>query len=243
MSSSSSWITGKKRKASIAAGESKRQKRSAAKSKPVSRATVQRMILSNLETKHKYTYIPVESASTPDFHLLNGIDTSGTPYAREANKIHMMGLDFRIACVPQSASMERAQLLRYMIVLDKQPNGAAPTIPQILDQTVCLDPALAPRADEYMSRFKTLASEEFWVGHSTQDQTNMHSRHIYIDLNKVLGKDAIVQYTTTTNTIGAIAKNSLYFIILPSNQAQLSGYGPYPYIDYSASASLTFKDA
>lgn len=243
MSSSSSWITGKKRKASMAAGTAKRARRESRRAPPINRATVQRMILSNLETKHKYKYIPVESASTPDFHLLNGIDTTGLPYSREGNKVHMMGLDFRLVCVPQSAQMERAQLLRYMIVLDRQPNGAAPTIPQILDQTVCLDPALAPRADEFMPRFRVLASDQFWVGHSTQFAPNMYSRHVYIDLNSVLGKDAIVQYTTTTDTIGAISKNSLYFIILPSNQAQLSGAGPYPYIDYSATASLTFKDA
>lgn len=68
-----------------------------------------------------------------DIYLLNGIDAGTQAYQRVGRKVRYLSL--RVKGVANLEGVTRANVLRMIVVWDKQPNGALPTYSQIFGNT------------------------------------------------------------------------------------------------------------
>lgn len=101
------------------------------------------------------------------------------------------------------------QIHRIMLVLDKQPNGAAFTIPQLLTSTS----ELGIRNLEYRNRFRVLYDRRLVLNASGESG----SRKVWEIYRRF--RIPVVFNASTTSTVSDIMENSLYLIVIGSNTA------------------------
>lgn len=242
-----------KRRESFRASKGKysASKRSAAVGAKRSVSEIKRIALSVVETKHRGNAF-TDDLDVPNYYYLNGIAQGDGDTNREGSRVNMSSLEIRASCYPGIATSDinRGTML---IVLDRQCNGAAPTLGDIYDTASgTIDPTIALRNSKYLERFKVVYRDDFVVGFksrqggggtwSSAGEKAVHMIHKYIDLTKVLkDKDRLIRYGSGVDTINAISTNSLYCIMFPSNQTDLSSGTDYA--KYSVNCKLNFKDA
>lgn len=186
----------------------------------------------------KYLDVTVNQAlnSTPFFQLLNGLVPGTGASQRVGMKVTVMSIQANFRVVTTAATGVD-QYCRYMIVLDRQPNGLAPAaITDILNiSSVNGLKNLASR-----KRFNLMIDKHFAMGSTLNDAThpgsipNIRLYRIYMKLRRPL----VIEYNTgTAGTVADISTNSIHLVGIGSVAAgatdcQLSGYVRVRYIDF-----------
>lgn len=195
------------------------------------------------ELKYLDTYINAQlPAITGLLTLLNGMILGSTPGTRQANEISCTSIQFRASYRVDDAYTIAGPTYRHLIVWDAQSNGASPTLGDILDQSVIVNPMLAPYKREYQKRFKILYdkagsmntthaySSEQTAGPPITTTTTEVYEYMYYAKGKVpLSRVTKYRNAQNTGTITDIATNSLFSIwVCPTNSVNLTcGYRLY----------------
>jgi len=98
--------------------------------KPVSYKTVKKLINKNVEYKFKDTTV-VDTDIAATLRLLNGMQQGDTPSARDGRKITVKSIEIDGLV----KAVDEPNMSRHMLVYDKQANGAAPVVTDILDSS------------------------------------------------------------------------------------------------------------
>lgn len=127
-----------------------------------------------------------------------------------------------VALAP-SGTMDGNAYGSFIVVLDTEPDGAAPSLSEIYGTGVVTDPLLAPRNVNFLSRYKVLMRRDFSLCGETNSGVdgarNLLFRE-YVDLRRLAIEDRKVRYGTTA--AGVPNKNSIYVIYFTSSQSTFS---------------------
>lgn len=140
--------------------------------------------------------------------LLNGCTQGDGPSNREGTQIHIKSIQIRVRTEFNAADAS-AGPVRFVLVQDKQPNGAAPTVANIYSVTTAaaID---ALRNLDNRKRFKILADRTYVM---SQNGTPGFQDDIY------LKKPIVTQYNSgNAGVVSDISSNSLY-VLIASDQA------------------------
>lgn len=170
--------------------------------------------------------------TTATLTLLNGMTLGDTVSSRDGDSIVPTSIQFR-ARFSHSQNGLTDLVVRHMIFWDAQPNGAAPTVGDVLDQATITNAVDAPYKRQYQKRFKIVYDKTFVSSPNMADPANATTQV----LQKITWKKAkkalnrMVKYRNAQNTgvITDLATNSLYSLWVTSNsQGQLTcGYRMY----------------
>lgn len=165
-----------------------------------------------INTEFKYSYqigtdVPLDNFSTPAIYLMNGL-VQGTD-ADNRNGRSILVKSLQCALNVEMIGTETDTKFRFMVVIDKQPNGAVATVSQILQSTGTENSLMAPRNLNNRKRFVILKDQVMSLNEGVRRvgfikyyrKLNMHTTYNSSD----------------TGTITDIATNALY-VILWSNK-------------------------
>lgn len=160
----------------------------------------------------------VDSADATSISLfvLNAVADGVNNFERIGRKMAMRSLYIQLAVELNAAAVLNASYVRMIVVLDRQPNGALPTVPNVLLLPASgnlLTEMLSPNNLNNSKRFVTL-----W-DHRVTFQRNFISGRL---VQKYIPLSQSVQFNGTGGTIGNIATNSLILIMI----GDVAGGGP-----------------
>jgi len=157
-----------------------------------------------------YKFIIPSTGVAQCFVLLNGVAT-GTDFTdRIGRKILMKSLFIRGLIYPQDTTVLN-NMCRMIVVYDKQANGTAPVITDVLKT----DSATAQLNLNNRDRFEVIFDKQWTAGAMNTTATQTYSNapvHRSVKLYKRLNHE--VQFGGTTNAIGSIQTGSLYLFTL-----------------------------
>lgn len=157
------------------------------------------------EWKYLDTTTAVAVNTTGSITLLNGMARGTTALTRIGQKINIKSIEIRTVNFA-TLSTGINQVHRMFIVQDKQCNGAAPTISQILASTG----TFAPRNLENRKRFRIMWDKFFVVGPTANENANV----VQVGYKKFRGRGLTVDYNTgNAGTVADISTNSLHFVV------------------------------
>ena len=172
----------------------------------------------NAEVKYKqFAFYPTAQLAG-SLTLLNALNqgTSGEN-ARVGQSVRFKSIDIRMM-IDNNDSTDLP--VRYMLVRDRSPNGALPSIGDILDTSLA-NPVRTFRNLDYTKRFTVLWDHVEMMTSKTHASRNLVFRQKYIDLEskaKGKGKDKSVNETNyglgTAGNITDISENAYYFIAI-----------------------------
>lgn len=189
-----------------------------------------------LRIEKKYVDNIVAASPTdgvPTATLLNGIAQGDGPDQRNGRQITMKSIQLRLMISPTDGGTAIAGNVRIVLLLDRQPNSAAPTISDVFTGTN----AMTLTNLDNRQRFQILGDMVYDVG----GQINLTAAPVagggFPARNCVYYRKYghTVTYNGTTNAIGSIASNSIYLICLsansPSTGFQVQGYARVRFTD------------
>lgn len=151
--------------------------------------------------------------------LLNGCTQGDDIANREGRQITMRSLEIKLTNFATSGD-GLDQFQRVLIVLDKQANGSAPAITDILTA----NNVSAPRNLNNSKRFKIILDKRFYLNASTES----FSAVIWKKYKKLFTQ---VQYNTgNAGTVADITTNSLYLVTLGNRIAGVTAGSTQGYI-------------
>lgn len=175
-----------------------------------------------IELKWNDSNISLTIDPTPTaVQLLNGIGTGDDPTDdRIANEIILTSLQWRGYCFTNIDAIA-APAIRMMIILDRQPNGAAFTIGTLLDNSIISSNIFAPYNHNFYKRYKILYDELFTITQQTwnqyQENTTTHFTTVdaMTETNRIIqGKIPLnsyrVKYIDNGATIASIATGAVW---------------------------------
>lgn len=203
---------------------------------------IKRIALSTAETKAHFVKVSQSDLAVADYHLINGLTQGDTEVDREGSKVLGSSIEWRFICANVSGTPDPT-IYRLLVVMDRVPDGISMSLTDLLNINSGSDPVIAMRNTNYLERFKVLMDRTYSIGATSSSYggtpNTMHD-HGYIDLSRLEDKDRLVRYIGTGNTIAEININSIYFIVVPSNQTAFSA--PSAYAQYSFNTKYNFKD-
>lgn len=212
-----------------------RRKRDLSLSSKRSAKQIRRIAQRDVERKRFNTAISQFSVGTGGAVVLNNVAAGDDSNEREGRQITMKGLTCNVGVAPVGTEVTFGW---WAIVLDRDPQGASPTVDQIYGGN-STDPAFVNRNPSYIDRFKVLKRCDFQVGSVSSGQFG-HWRE-YVDLESVLSeKEARVRYTSTSGTTAAVNTNALYWVYGISNQSAFGASVDVPAM--TAELQLVFID-
>lgn len=161
--------------------------------------------LSMLNTEDKFRdnfQTSFSSTTTPSLTLLNELGQGTAESNRIGASVKNKSIYIRFFC-DNNQSNPAPQYVRYMIVKDKQPNGAVPAITDILNGSTIQSARQINKA----KRFQVYRDEVFYVDNNTKAG---HVETIFVDLKD--GQDDHTEYSGNSGTITDISTNAYYFI-------------------------------
>lgn len=193
------------------------------------RQVVRRAMLKNTEKKHVHlqnNLIPISNAG--DLFHVNKVGLGANDYQRIGNKIKMVRLGIRGCLLPstENVAVDVYNDVRMLVIYDRQPNGAAPLLAQIL--TYPTDPN-SPRNPDYTDRYLTLADRSFLVYNKAGQY--YHGNKFRINIKKQLR----TQFGGDGNGIADITHGSIYVIFLSD-----SLLADHPFVKYNT--AYTYSD-
>jgi len=198
------------------------------------------------ETKYRITATGVVPLDIPYYYLVNGIPQGDSASQREGSRVNCKSLEIRGLASATSSTVEPTSAF-WALIEDRQPNGAGFTIGDVYDLGGSGDPVIAMRNQDKIERFKVLAREDFTIGFTyggtIQNGSGVPSQlafHKYVDLSKLNARDSMLRYSGSGSTITALQTNSLYLVVVPSNQTAFSAGSLYQ--NTSFEVKLNFSD-
>lgn len=149
--------------------------------------------------------------------ISQGIDTS----QRIGNEVNVTSLQFR-AILRTNVLQLATSTVRMLIVKDKGPDGAAPSIGQILDTTTISRTTIAPYNRNNSDRFKIIYDKLFSISpNGTRDSVdtagNINADVLIekeLNFKKKFKMGHKMKFTGTGSGLSFVASNSLLFIVL-----------------------------
>lgn len=175
----------------------------------------------NAEFKYLDVNNSTTSSTTAAFVLLNGMQTGDTASTRDGQSIKMAKLFFQFtASINASAT---TTVGRVILLVDYQPNAAAPPIGGLLSSTTNV---LSPLALGNAYRFRILRDVKYQL---SANGTQIFRRKFYLTLNEH------TKYSTTNvGDISDILSNSLYLVHMSdqaTNTPSISYYSRLRFVD------------
>lgn len=176
-------------------------------------------------------------STTPTFDLLNGIQEGSSFYNRIGRRINMVSLHLRGQIIVTGLGAGASEYLRVMVVYDRQPNGAAPAIADLL---LDYNNAGATTTSSFShinmnnaDRFVMLADIPIAIPWNAQvaqlgdagavmDRTKNE-----VNINRFIRlKDLETHYKSSTNpaAIGDIATGALWLVTVGNQNAATAGF-------------------
>jgi len=152
-----------------------------------------------------------EVTTTATLNLINGVATGSDFTDRIGRKIKMTSWSIRAFWAPTDSLVDTSTM-RFMIVLDLQPNGAAATITDILKSSNVVSQLNLNNRD----RFRVLMDKVVTSGPLTAAFVGTPITGSFKKYKKCM-QDVI--FSGTLSTIGSIATGALYFVTLGNNGA------------------------
>jgi len=169
--------------------------------------------------------------TTGSVTMLNGVAT-GTDFTdRIGRSITMKSVLIQGYTETEDTDVA-ATLCRVMIILDKQPNAALPTIANIFNAATSSAPLNLTNRD----RFRVIMEKMFVCGYYNKTATFSLGDQTSKLVKKYIKMNIPVTYNGTGATIAAIQSNSLLLVTL-GNQAAGAGY------TFKGSVRVRFVDA
>lgn len=146
--------------------------------------------------------------------LLNGLTQGDGVSNREGDSISPTSIQCRAAAVQANTSIGADVVWRHIVFWDAQPNGAAPTMGDLLDQAIITQAAYAPYKRQYQKRFKIVYDNMFKTSPNMADPANPTTQITQplrlIQFKRSLNR--VVKYRNAQNTglVNDLATNSLY---------------------------------
>lgn len=161
-----------------------------------------------VDTALTTTIIPTTATIT----LLNGIAT-GTDYTnRIGRKITIKSILFRATVVPNTSSNTPAgDTTRHMIIYDSQPNGAAPAIADILQNSSINDPLNLNNRDRFrvlFDQYVTMEAAQYAAGTLTAGSPGARQIKLY----KKCNLEQI--FNNTGSTVASIQTGAVYYVVI-----------------------------
>jgi len=154
------------------------------------------------EKKFLDSYLNVASINTitPTFLLVNGVGAGTGFNERVGRKIKIKSIQLNGVVIVGTAVPARVRL---MLVLDRQANGSTPSIGNILDNTTILVNSKAFMNLDNRARFSVIWDKKVTLDAVMKTQ---------VDYSVFKKKLIDVTYSGTTNGIGSISTNSIWFV-------------------------------
>jgi len=173
-------------------------------------------------------------STTPVLTLLNGLAQGTTASTRIGRRVTVKSVEWKLNVATSSSTAWSAQ--RYMIVLDKQANAAAPAFTDIYD--VAQPTTL--RNISNSPRFQVLFDSKQWIlagtssfGGSVQLDSVASVHEGYMRCN------IPVQYNVgTAGTVGDIQTNALYFVMIGNATTAITDTNV-----YTGTVRIRYEDA
>lgn len=170
--------------------------------------------------------------TTGTVNLLNGVAT-GTDFTERIGRKILIKSIYIQGIVQTLDTVSNNCLNRLIVVLDKQPNGAAPAINDVLVSSNSTEQLNLNNRD----RFRILADKRFATAQIDTTATQAFAGSPTCHVVKIYKKCNITtQYSGTTNGIGSLATNAIHMITV-GNQVPGSGG------NFILSARVRFVDA
>lgn len=151
-------------------------------------------------------------AAAGTLQLLNGLATGDDYNNREGRRINICNINSRIFIFPNSAATSpTGDIIRYMIIYDNQPNGAAPAVLDILETANMFS------FNNLNNRERFLILKDSWIplksfafagGALTTGDPGFSFEDVYLDT------DLTTTYSGTGSTIASIQNGSLYLLLM-----------------------------
>lgn len=175
----------------------------------MSTRSMARKALMSVDTENKYLDFFATATNiinTGTVVLLNGIDEGSDPTQRIGRSIRMKSLLLRTRTITSDNAAVIAQVMRYMVVLDKQPNGVLANADEILnDISDNLAVPLTPLLPANFKRFRVI--RDFNVVMNKEGRNLVVTKH-FIRMN------IKPRYGTGGATITDIATGALLLVVL-----------------------------
>jgi len=157
-----------------------------------------------------FVNIPINDTVTMSTIVPVNLTAEGTDFTdRIGRKILMKSVYLQLNFArPFGVATPQTNFVRMMVILDRQVNGALPTMSQILDLPGSGDPSvemMSPNNINNSKRFVTLWDHRFSLYNGFIEGRM---------LKKFIRLDQTVQYSGTTATIGACRTNALYAVFI-----------------------------
>lgn len=169
--------------------------------------------LSAREPKYMETGLNVASlTSTPQVFALSDIAQGDNYTQRNGNLVQSKYLQFEFSCNQVAGTLPIN--FKAALVLDRQPNGTAPTFAQVFDTSVAQLVFSMKNIAAFQERFQILKE---YVGVATSTLGGDASQSVfkgYIDLSKLKQADQVVRWNGTTATS---PNTNGYYLLIVSN--------------------------
>jgi len=144
--------------------------------------------------------------TTTTMTLLNGLQAGTGATQRVGQTISIRSLEIRGYCAVDVAAAN-GQVVRYIVVLDRQTNGAAPVAATDILST---NNVVGLRALTNRKRFKILLDKTYQLGPFTGDESQAIYHH-YLKFRRPIKEEF---NAGNAGTVADIATNSMYLVVL-----------------------------
>lgn len=182
--------------------------------------------ISRLESGIEYKYVDKLTATIPpvvdgDFELLNGITQDDTATTRNGDSVKNIGLEINLWFNAYVANDHN--VIRMLVILDKQPNNAIFTLAQLLEDATAADAVLSPKNLDFKHRFRFICDQRITISNTSK------ANHY---LKKFVKLNFKTRYNATGNSIASITTNSLYLLLIGANTlGDYQGFCRLKYVD------------
>lgn len=186
-----------------------------------------------LNVEHKYNDVTLNNTvgyDAPIYTLLNGVAQGDGATTRDGNSLKMEYVDINLILKNANAA---DRTVRIMLVEQKDVNGLAPVISEILDDSATQYAPLSHFNRDQINNFRVLYDKRYSMTDSTSDNALRQ-----ININHQFRSDATakVRYDGVLGTVANMSKNSLYLVITADNTAASSP------VAVTAKSRVTFLD-
>lgn len=191
-------------------------------------AVAKKVMKRQVEKKHVHlqnNLIPISNAG--DLFHVNRVGLGANDYQRIGNSIKMLRLGIRGCILPstENVAVDIYNDVRMLVIYDKQANGAAPILAQILTYPTDVN---SPRHPDYTDRYVTLADKSFLIYNKAGQYYN--GNKFRLNIKKTLK----TQFGGDGNTIADITHGSIYVIFLSDSQV-----ADHPFVKYNTAYTYT----
>lgn len=177
-----------------------------------------RKIQRGVELKWVDRLIDGDSAGSNSFYLLNGIAEGTTAETRVGDEVKATSVQFRYNLSSPTSYTSLAVtnfLARVIIFWDRQANGSAPAVGDLLATDVVTEPLYSPYNYNNNKRFKIVYDKMHrfmpQAGLTSSTPFTAMASTVIVDRRRRLGRT--VKYIGTGNTIASVGTNSLYMFV------------------------------